>query len=610
MNVNKVFILIISLSLITTINNVMANCPSVVINSKGISIETAKIIDSAVNNIAMLSADKDRGEMDRLRRRAREVTISALASEGYFSPIVDLNICKTQYGEVWRIFIDPGNRTLVADVKLIFRGAISDINFLKKRETLINDWSLKLNDPFISNEWNQAKSCLLNSISSNNFLFARIVNSSAYINRNNSTALLKVEIDSGPEVFMGQINIHGLKKIPLAFIEKYLKYNKYSEFNQDLLNHWQQNLQSLKFFRGAFVYIDVTELNSLKSSIKSYESKNINNKLYLKDKLILPIHISVLESPMMKISSSFGIDSDAGLRIETVYKKSIIMSRAAASLSTGLGIDRFRQRAFLDLDLTTNMKLSNDSLGLLIDRSNSHGLDVKRLALGFTREKTNNKIIDTKAEYDTRFGSILAHDSVVTKTGLALDLPSFSLTSEWIRRSIDDKYNPRDGSLLSLNCGAGITLDKLNPYCLSKIRIQKWYPITRKDVITLRCEIGKIWRDCDQLPDDFGFRTGGSRAIRGYNYQSLGPKYGTAVVGVPALAVSSIEYNHYFNSIFGLGFFTDIGDAAISFSEMELAVGYGVGIRFLTPAGPLLFDLAYGHREKQFKLHFSLGISF
>src|SRR3546814_7451264 len=96
--------------------------------------------------------------------------------------------------------------------------------------------------------------------------------------------------------------------------------------------------------------------------------------------------------------------------------------------------------------------------------------------------------------------------------------------------------------------------------------------------------VGKVWSDTDRLPQDFGYRTGGARTIRGYRYQSIGLDRGDAVVGAPALAVASIQYTHYFTEMLGMNYFIDVGDAAESFGDMDPAIGIGVGLSVRTPA--------------------------
>jgi len=183
-------------------------------------------------------------------------------------------------------------------------------------------------------------------------------------------------------------------------------------------------------------------------------------------------------------------------------------------------------------------------------------------------------------------------------------------TWQWLRRDVNDKYDPREGNLVDLGLGAGVTLDRGEGFYKSGVRIQQWWPIGKRDVLTVRGEVGKVWSKTSRLPEDFGYRTGGARTIRGYKYQSIGLSRGSATIGAPALAVASVEYMHYFTQQLGMSVFVDAGDAAESFGQMKLAVGYGVGALVRTPAGPFEVSLAYGQRDRKLRLHFSMGIAF
>ncbi len=142
-------------------------------------------------------------------------------------------------------------------------------------------------------------------------------------------------------------------------------------------------------------------------------------------------------------------------------------------------------------------------------------------------------------------------------------------------------------------------------------RIQHYVPLGRRDTLTLRGEIGYTLADSRQrIPQDYLFRTGGAGTVRGYAYQSLGIKEGRATVGGRYLAIASAEVTHWLDEDWGIAAFVDAGDAVDSLQDVRLALGYGLGARWRSPAGPIGVNLAYGERTRGFQLHFSLAIPF
>jgi translocation and assembly module TamA len=304
------------------------------------------------------------------------------------------------------------------------------------------------------------------------------------------------------------------------------------------------------------------------------------------------------------------VDSDVGVGLETIYRQNVVFGQPL-TMESGLGLNRLRQRAYTDFHLPPDARGNKDSIGVLAEHSDIQGLDVRRFAIGATRLQERHGGPDNRVDYETRWGLLAAHDKIKIKGDDEFNLPTLTGTVEWLRRNVDSKYNPRDGNLISLGGGVGVVLDTGKPYSRARARGQRWWPVGKRDVFTLRGEIGKVWSDNNtQVPDDFGFRTGGARSIRGYRYLSIGADRGDATVGASTLLVGSIEYDHYFDDRWGIGFFVDGGDAAESFGSMQMHMGYGMGARLRTPAGPLFLDVAYGQRDRSLRLAFSLGIAF
>ena len=55
--------------------------------------------------------------------------------------------------------------------------------------------------------------------------------------------------------------------------------------------------------------------------------------------------------------------------------------------------------------------------------------------------------------------------------------------------------------------------------------------------------------------------------------------------------------------------FIDAGNAADSWQNVNPVLGYGVGLRWRSPVGPLRLDLAYGQSVQKIRMHLSVGIA-
>jgi translocation and assembly module TamA len=106
------------------------------------------------------------------------------------------------------------------------------------------------------------------------------------------------------------------------------------------------------------------------------------------------------------------------------------------------------------------------------------------------------------------------------------------------------------------------------------------------------------------------FFAGGDRSVRGYAYQSLGPKDDSGqVVGGKHLLVANLELEKRLTPKWGGAVFYDLGNAFDSLAEYELEQGAGIGVRRYTPIGPIRLDLArqLGNSTKRWRIHLSMG---
>ena len=100
------------------------------------------------------------------------------------------------------------------------------------------------------------------------------------------------------------------------------------------------------------------------------------------------------------------------------------------------------------------------------------------------------------------------------------------------------------------------------------------------------------------MPDTILFRAGGDDSVRGYDYRTLGPTVNGAVVGGRVLLDRQRRGRACADSsalpaLLG-AVFVDAGNAADRWNELHPVFGYGVGVHYRSPVGPLRLDVAYG----------------
>jgi translocation and assembly module TamA len=117
-----------------------------------------------------------------------------------------------------------------------------------------------------------------------------------------------------------------------------------------------------------------------------------------------------------------------------------------------------------------------------------------------------------------------------------------------------------------------------------------------KYVAAFRLATGSIvGASVEQVPADRRFYAGGGGSVRGYAYQGVGPKdaYGQPIGGL-SLVEASVEMRIGITDTIGIVPFVDAGTVSeqdySDFSDVK--VGAGLGVRYLTPFGPLRLDAA------------------
>lgn len=114
----------------------------------------------------------------------------------------------------------------------------------------------------------------------------------------------------------------------------------------------------------------------------------------------------------------------------------------------------------------------------------------------------------------------------------------------------------------------------------------------------------------EDVPPSLRFFAGGDQSVRGYGYETLSPENENGVpVGGRFLLVGSVEYQYQFADQWRAALFVDHGNAVNDLFD-PLATGAGIGLRWISPVGPLRLDVAKGLNPEfggGWRIHFSMG---
>lgn len=188
----------------------------------------------------------------------------------------------------------------------------------------------------------------------------------------------------------------------------------------------------------------------------------------------------------------------------------------------------------------------------------------------------------------------------------------------------DNPLNPRSGYVFALNPQlASRTLGSEAGYGGLDARAGVVIPFSgffERFGLAYSVRSASAWTfgDTDFIPISQRYYLGGRTSVRGFRENSLGPKsVDGAVIGGDSLVSQSFELRYLLVEDLSLNVFLDSGKLELRDFDAEgegVRYSTGVGLRYLSPIGPIGFDLGFPLNEKSgepsSRLHFSIGANF
>ena len=561
-------------------------------------------------DLARLQALRGTEEIDdaewlRLAAAAPAQARELLQTEGYFDAEVSVRRSVDGSGNLTlkqvSLTVLEGPRTQVDSVQIEELGdlqrrlALAEPEAGAIHQALAKIGALRVGKPFRNPDWAETKQLLLASLRAAGYATAHLADSQARVDAPSQRAELRVVLDSGPLFLAGQVQVDGLKHQDEATVKHLAGFGRGTPLTEARLFDYQDRLQKA----GLFETVSVT------FEPDPQQAQNT------------PIRVRLTELPLQQVTVGVGASDNTGPRATLAHTHRRPFDWAVTAHNK-IEWGRDSQKWAGDFQTHPGEGFYRYLLGVQIDKVKSATDMVlsQRLRLGRTQ--------DTPRIERLYFGELLRSrqtDTVSTtqQVGNSPNTASaLSANYHWIWRDLDSVLLPTRGITWAVQAAVGEATSPggaTGPFSRLYSRLTGYLPFGDNWYGQARVEAGQIVKATKlAVPDALGFRAGGDDSVRGYAYRTLAPigADGGTLSG-QSLLTGSVELAHPIlasqPALWG-AVFIDAGRAVDDWRDYKPALGYGVGLRYRSPIGPLKVDLAYGDELKKFRLHFTVGIAF
>ena len=536
-------------------------------------------------------------ELNRLIAAAPAQAKALLETEGYFNAEVKAQRLSepSALPEVV-LTVDPGPRTTIESLALDVQGPLRDS--LQKADraaittwgALHRDWLLRPGTEFRQPQWNAAKAAMLDRLRTDGYPAASWTSTEARIDAASNTAALDITADSGPLYRLGSLRIEGLARHDESTIRNVANFQPGTPYSERLLIDYTERLRKLNLFESSVVELD-TQVDAQAAEVI----------------------VRVRELPLQQATVGLGYGDSVGPRITLEHTHRRVFGTAWVAKNK---LEWGRDRRVLESELLSHPieRGYRNLLAINASREEAEGtlVEASRLRVG--------RSLDTEKIERLGFLEVLS-----ARTNSAASAGSPRITRDralsgnfhWLWRDLDSVLLPTAGTAWNLQSALGQAQSRTasdGPFGRFYARFSGYFPVGKTWYGSARLEGAQLFADPGVgIPDPLLFRAGGDESVRGYAYRSLGPIKDGVVSSGRVLMTGSIELakpvSPRLPSVWWATFL-DAGQAADRWSDLRPVYGWGMGVRWRSPAGPLRLDIAYGDALKKARLHLSVGIAF
>ncbi len=538
------------------------------------------------NVLATLSIEhyKDYGDQPetvirRLNSEAPAEIRRALEPFGYFSPHIESSL--SHEGDTWTAIyrIDPGPPVKFDKINVKVTGAGANGPVFRG---ILSNLPIHSGERLDQSGYTQTKQLLQQAAAEYGYLDAHFTRHELRVDPKTRKADVEIRFDTGPRYRFGAVKIHQ-KILQPGFVQRYVHIKPGDPYNAQALANLQAALSASGYFSSVVVSPDKSHAHDMQ----------------------VPIDVNTTPARRNLYRVGLGYGTDTGPRFRFDWE-----NRRVNSKGHRFRFDTRLSQVESQAIARYIVPLSNPETDRIVYSATlnqqDYGDTVSHLfGVGANRISQLDGWQTSAALYANRYTSTIGANDWTARVLMP------QLTFSRILANPPD-YPRRGFSINASFSGGARALASDVSFLRADIDARLIIPLGPGRLL-LHGEVGAVSAsDFSRLPVALRFYAGGDNSVRGYAYQSIGPRNANGqVVGGRYLKIASVEYDFPIVGNWGLAGFFDAGNASDTFNNIWNK-GIGIGVRYRTPVGAVRVDFAHpiSHPElSYYRIHISIGLA-
>ncbi|QDH17679.1 autotransporter assembly complex protein TamA [Swingsia samuiensis] len=459
-------------------------------------------------------------------------------------------------------------------------------------------FNLVSGQPAVAGDVLAAQNNLLNQLQEEGYAVASVSTPLAYLKPASHSLDVVFRVGRGPKVVIGPMSMSGLKKVHETYLKRRLTLQEGQLYQPSKIEQARQDLTSTGVFSAVQVKNapPIITLASGKSLVPGIVQA-------------MPLDFDFHETKRHTLTAEAGYSTDLGGRAGVSWthhnlfgnaeqlKLAVLATGLGGSAQQGLGYDAyadFTKPDFLRKDQSLNLRIEA----------------VRQLLYSY-----HQNAILARGGIGRHFGKywyisagLMGIQEQIKQFGDKRNyfIASIPLVATYDSTGLSNPIDPAThGIRASITASPSMSFEhKTSFFALLTAQVSTYYDLARlgwtkpgNSIIAVRGIVGSVQgASTYDIPPDQRLYAGGPATVRGFRYQGVGPQYGDTkyAIGGTSMDAGTLEFRQRLPKNLGMAAFVDAGQVSTKSTPGHgtVRVGYGAGVRYYTPIGPVRVDVA------------------